>query len=90
MPGRQYSSLRTAIERTPGLNSLHLYGPVPIAVLKSVVPSLMMWKWKVPSTTGKSALGPASVMRTSLGPVALTSTIWSANDLAFEAVAGSL
>ena len=50
----------------------------------------MMWKWNVPSTTGKSAFGPTSLTRTSLGPVALTSSIWSASDLAFEAVAGSL
>ena len=28
------------MERTPGLNSLTLYGPVPMPALKSVVPSL--------------------------------------------------
>ncbi len=58
--------------------------------LKSVVPSLTMWKWKVPRITGRSALGALSTKVTSLGPVAFTLSIWSASTLALEAVAGSL
>ena len=78
------------MERTPGLNSLTLYGPVPMPALKSVVPSFTMWKWKVPRITGRSALGDASRTVTSLGPLATTSSIWSARTFAFDAVAGSL
>ena len=44
----------------------------------------------MPKTTGRSAFGEASVMRTSFGPVAMTSVIWSASDFALELTAGSL
>ena len=54
------------------MNSLSLYGPVPMPALKSVVPSLTIWKWKVPRITGRSAFGALSVIVTSFGPVALT------------------
>ena len=37
--------LRAAMERTPGWNSLHVKGPVPMAVVKSVVPSFTILKW---------------------------------------------
>jgi hypothetical protein len=49
-----------------------------------------MWKWNVPRITGRSAFAAASFIVTSFGPVAFTSTIWSASDFAFDAVAGSL
>src|SRR3712207_9224474 len=78
------------MERTPGWNSRQRKGPVPTAVVKSVVPSLTIWKWKVPSTTGRSAFGASSVMRTSSGPVAAISVIGMASDRARDAVAGSL
>jgi hypothetical protein len=83
-PDLQYWSLRTATDRMPGLNSLTLYGPVPMPALKSVVPSL------TPRITGRSASGPVSVTMTSPGPVAFTSSIWPASDLALEPVAGFL
>ena len=73
-----------------GREFLALYGPVPIAVVKSVVPSLTIRKWKVPSTTGKSAFGADSVICTSFGPVALTSCICAASVLAMEPTFGIL
>jgi hypothetical protein len=44
----------------------------------------------VPRITGKSALGAVRVKVTSLGPVAVTDSIWSASTLALDAVAASL
>jgi protein ImuB len=58
--------------------------------VKSVVSAWTMWKWKVASTTGRSAFGASSVMRTSRGPAATISFICIASERAREAVAGSL
>ena len=48
---------------------------MPIAVVKLVVPFLMIRKCGVPSTTGKSALGDSSVIFTSCLPLAVISFI---------------
>ena len=63
---------------------------MPIAVVKRSCLSLMILKWKVPSTTGRSALAAVSVICTSFGPVALISCICAASVLAIEPTVGSL
>jgi hypothetical protein len=50
----------------------------------------MMRNCAVARITGKSALALVSLIWTSLGPVALTDSNWSATTLTLEAVAGSL
>ena len=82
--------MRTAIERTPGSNSLTVNGPVPMAVVKSFVPSWTIRKWKVPRMTGRSALGLARSIVSSWSDTFWTAAIWSASDFTLEPTSGSL
>ena len=76
--------------RTPGLNSTQRYGPVPLAVRKSLCPAGRIRKCDWASITGRSTFGVARRISTSCGPLARTCRNCSATMAIFDPAAGFL
>ena len=76
--------------RRPGWNSVTVKAPVPMGLVKSVVPSLTSANWNSPTSTGRSASGAASSMTKPSSPSGVTEVMLRASCLAVEDTASSV